>query len=122
MTDELQKRFILLTALLEVGGHGTKSAVLDYIDRHGLINLSAADRSVMENRDEMVWRNNLAFVRKHLVDEGLMDGAIRNRWAITTAGTAYLRGLLRHVPPHSRFTKVTDVAIARARAQLHAGA
>lgn len=93
MTAEQEKRLILLTAIVNLGGGGSKNAVLDEVERLNLLKLVPADREVMVSRNELRWRNNLAFIRKHLVMEGLMSDISRDSWAITESGKVYLRRL-----------------------------
>ena len=106
-TLEEEKRFIILTAALLCGGKGTKSKILDKIEEEDLIKLTDKDRKLKHNRDEVIWRNDLAFVRKHLVILGYLDGNVRNRWMITDAGRQYHSGIFKKIKFEKKLLKVT---------------
>jgi hypothetical protein len=97
VTLEEEKRFIILTATLLCGGKGTKAKILDKIDQEGLIKLTEEDRRPKHNRDEVRWRNDLAFIRKHLVISGYLDGSVKNRWMVTNTGRQYHSDIFKKV-------------------------
>lgn len=64
----------------------TKSAVLDTIANNDWAFFSDEQLQEESNRKELVWRNDFAFVRKHLVQNGFYVEGIRNNWSITEQG------------------------------------
>ena len=90
MNLELEKRFLVLLSISELGGNSTKRAVLDNILENDYFNFSDNDLKMLESRSELVWRNDLAYIRDHLRNDGFIDGNERNRWKITFEGTEYL--------------------------------
>lgn len=73
MSIENEKRYLLLLSsyqLAKTDRAPTKEQVLDNIDDNDWILLSGADRQKKQNRNELVWQNDLAFVRKHLALNG----------------------------------------------------
>jgi hypothetical protein len=83
MTLENEKRLLLLMSSYMVKNDVTKAKVLDWIEDNGWIKLSEHDKKVKHNRNELIWRNDLAFVRKHLEQNVLYVSGERNNWAIT---------------------------------------
>ena len=75
MTLEEEKRFVLLASALDLGGRGQKHEVLDNIESKGYLRFDAHDLEDMPNRNELFWRNDLAYIRKHLVVNRHFDGA-----------------------------------------------
>ena len=71
LTLEEEKRLVILFAIEQLGGAARKSDVLNWIEACRYWKFSSRDREVMETRREEVWRNDFAFVRKHLVQLGL---------------------------------------------------
>ena len=97
LTLEKEKRFALLASVDDFGGSATKSAILDNIQNRGYLQLNERDISIMPSRNEPFWRNNMAFVRKHLVQNRTLSAAMFNRWEITARGRAYLNALAAEV-------------------------
>lgn len=89
MNLEDEKRLALLAAILHLGGAAPKSRALDTVEALGLVRLFERDREVMERRNELRWRNDLAFIRKHLVDAHYLSDTHHNQWAVTEAGRKY---------------------------------
>lgn len=114
ITLELEKRVALLTSVLDLGGRATKRSVLDNLDRRGYLALGSAERELKHNRDEEIWRNDIAFTRHHLVREGLMDGRIRDNWQITEAGKRWYVELAGDVADAPNLAKLTPAGRARA--------
>src|SRR5258708_36582245 len=98
MTVEEQRRAILLLSAIELSGGGTKARVLDNIATKAYLVLGPRDLAYKHNRHERVWRNELAYVRKHLVQEGYFADIRRDWWAVTDAGRRYLGDLARRLP------------------------
>lgn len=62
----IEKEYVVLISIIDVGGQGSKKQVLDNIDENKYINFSVEDLKIKENRNEIKWRNDLAFIRKKL--------------------------------------------------------
>lgn len=115
MTLDEEKRYLLLLSSYYCFVNNikpTKCNVLDIIVNMRWINLTADELKYKTNRNELVWRNDLAYVRKHLVMNKSFENIERDNWAITTGGRNELRKL------HSRVTsnnitknKITTSAI-----------
>ncbi len=108
MTSEEEKRLILLLSMRQLNGGGTKKEVLDNIQSTSLIKLSDFDRQTMESRDEIRWRNDLAYVRKHLVSLQYVDDTGWNQWHITQKGEAYLEGLILKAKQTNDFNFISE--------------
>lgn len=65
---------------------------------------------VKKNRNELVWRNDLAFVRKHLALNGFYNSGIHNDWGITQNGKAELKKLCSSIIAEDSLKKVSDFA------------
>jgi len=115
ITLEDEKRFVILLSIEDLRGSGTKKQILDNIDQQGYLALNRYDLSQKLNRPELVWRNDLAFIRKHLVTEGYLDGGQRDQWKITSSGSVYMQNLRLQISKnHQRsFQKLTQKAINR---------
>lgn len=94
MTREDEERLALLASILKTGGGGSKAQILDTLERLDLLRLSDRDLEVM-GRNELRWRNRLAFVRHHLVLEGYVSDRIRDDWRITEEGCTYAAALAK---------------------------
>ena len=115
MTIEKEKRFLLLLSSFVQGDGVTKSEVLDYIEEHDWIILSAEDLQIRKNRNESIWRNDLAYIRKHLAMEGLFIADERSNWSITDEGVRFLISLFQEVLYCSGFSKIKDAAVLAAK-------
>lgn len=93
MTNEKEERLLILLAILENGERATKRKVLDYLIENDLINLREKDLKIRESVNEKVWRNNLAYIRKHLVDEGCLTNSSHGIWEISDKGRSYFYDL-----------------------------
>ena len=81
----------LLESLVELGGSGPASEVIDRVGSKLNGRLTAADRSTLASGD-VRWRNRVQFVRIGLVKEGLIARkSPRGIWEITGAGRERLR-------------------------------
>jgi hypothetical protein len=45
-----------------------------------------SDPSLFRSKGARAWRNSIQWVRNHLVEQGLIDKRVRNRWALTERG------------------------------------
>ncbi|MGT2615504.1 winged helix-turn-helix domain-containing protein [Clostridium perfringens] len=86
----IEKEYVVLISIIDVGGQGSKKQVLDNIDENKYINFSVEDLKIKENRNEIKWRNDLAFIRKKLQSKDYIDGSEKNNWKITNKGIYYL--------------------------------
>ena len=91
MTKELENRILLLYAILNLGGNSNKKEVLDFIIENDLIALEDVDKELLVSRKEIRWRNELAYVRQHLVE---IDALNRYEWSITPIGKMYYNSLV----------------------------
>jgi len=116
LTLTREKQFAVLASILDVGGVGTKKEVLDNIDTKGYLFFDDKDLKIKHNRNELDWRNNLAFVRKGLVGNGCIDDPEWNQWAITDKGIEYLQDLCSMILMTSptTFKKLTTISVKRA--------
>lgn len=79
------------------------------------MNFSKEDLKTKDNRKEIKWRNDLAFIRKGLVGKGYIDDFKRNNWKITDDGIKYLFTLVEKIINNtSDFIKLTEISIIRA--------
>ncbi|MBQ7522702.1 MAG: winged helix-turn-helix domain-containing protein [Clostridia bacterium] len=115
MTLENEKRFLLLLSSFALGSPVTKKEVLDYLEQQKWIKLNEKDMEIKHNRNELVWRNDLAFVRKHLEQEGLFVSNKRNDWSITEKGKLYLSQLYYETVLCHTFSKIQKKAISDAK-------
>lgn len=93
MNKEQQNRFLLLFAIKQLNNNSSKNEVLNYLLENDLIQLNENDFQILGTRNEEKWRNELAFVRSHLVKEGFLSNSNRDRWEITQLGDTYFEKL-----------------------------
>lgn len=113
MDSEEEKRFLLLLSMIHLGGAGTKQQVLDSIAEQSWIKLTPREREVMESRNEIRWRNDLAYVRKHLVQGRYVSDQVWGEWRITEKGTEYFHKLCRKVEQAGSFRHVSSQALLK---------
>lgn len=118
MTIESEKRFLLLLSSFLQKNTATKKSVLDYIEEHDWIVLSEEDLKIRRTRNELIWKNDLAYTRKHLAMEGFFVATERNNWSITDNGKEYLLSLFQEVLSCNNFSKIKESAILAAKACL----
>ena len=76
---------------------------------------SEQDLMMKSNRPELHWRDDLAFVRKHLVAGGYIKDSIYNFWSITETGIEYVNLLCDEIVNQElRFKKISANAFERA--------
>ncbi len=110
MSCENEKRFLILFSSYCLGNNATKKNVLDYIEQMGWIVFSKDDLEVRQNRNELIWRNDFAFVRKHLVMHGLLENK-RNFWTITHKGRSELFNIYKQILRDKTIRKITQKAL-----------
>ncbi|MGZ5052995.1 MAG: winged helix-turn-helix domain-containing protein [Methylobacter sp.] len=115
MNLESEKRLVLLTSILDLNGKGTKKDVLDNIAKKNFYTLMEEDEEKMPSRDEEVWRNNLAFIRLHLVEGGYIDKSKPDNWEITEKGRLHFQSLLDEVLSGGYLRKITNNALRKAK-------
>lgn len=115
MTLENEKRFLLLLSSEKCGNGATKADVLNKIETNGWIILTDNDQKMKENRNELVWRNDIAFTRKHLAQEGMFVDGIRNDWSITEVGKQKLKELAEEVSHENSFKKISNKLVAEVK-------
>jgi predicted HNH restriction endonuclease len=116
-SPEMEKRLAILVSLSDLGGSGTKQDVLDNILASNYLLLNKRDLEWLPNRPELRWRNDLAFTRKHLVQEEYVDDSQHNVWQVTQLGRTYLESMTRALSKadHEKLKLLTLEAIERAR-------
>lgn len=115
MTLENEKRFLLLLSSLMLGKSVSKKKVLDFIENQDWIQLTDADKSTKHNRNEPIWRNDLAYIRKHLEMEHLFVSGVRDDWSITEQGEQALFCLYQETQNNTSFLKIKPNAIVTAK-------
>lgn len=118
MKGEEEDRFVVLAAVIALGGKGRKSEVLDWVAANGCLRLNEHDREPMGSRDEPYWRNALAFTRKHLVQKGYLSGVQHNQWQIIDAGRVYFQRLCTTIVNERFFERLAAEGVAHARNHL----
>jgi predicted restriction endonuclease len=110
MTKEQQNRILVLFSIIMYNGKATKNEVLNYLDNNSLILLSENDTDILESRNELKWRNELAFTRSHLVKNGYLDNRERNFWSITDKGVKYYYSLKRIIVENTsdEYSRLTE--------------
>lgn len=97
MNLELEKRFLVLLSITELGGSATKKAVLDNILENDYLDFSDNDLKMLNSRSELIWRNDLAYIRDHLKNDNFIDGNEKNKWKITAQGIEYLAQIFSEI-------------------------
>lgn len=111
MTAEDEKRLILLAAIIRLGGSGSKGQVLDEVERAGLMKFSPHDLQSRRTRNELNWRNDLAYIRDHLANEGHVSSAQWNTWAITENGKRHFASLAARLTSQRQFQHFNAEAV-----------
>ena len=87
---ENESRLVILLSIVDLSGSASKQMVLDNIEQNHYLKIRPEDFQDRKSRKEEIWRNNLAFVRQHLVEDGLLDGSADDLWRITPIGYEWL--------------------------------
>ena len=106
MNIEQQNRFLILFALINLNNSASKEQVLDFLIENELILLDEDDLKILSSRNEEKWRNELAFVRSHLVDAGYISNNNRGIWALTQNGSQYYEELSAIVFQNDSFSRI----------------
>lgn len=115
-----EKGFYILMSIYDIGGSGSKKLVLDNISEKGYIEFNELDLEIKKNRNELHWRNDLAFVRKKLVTDGYINDSEKNNWKITENGKMYLMNLCEEITNINvtELKKLSNFAVKSAKAFL----
>lgn len=92
-TPEKAYRLPILRALVQMGGEGKMSDVLDLVFEEMITQLKPIDLQPLQSDPNMPrWRNTAQWERQSMVNEGLLrKDSPRGIWAITEKGREYLR-------------------------------
>lgn len=98
MNKREQRKMVLLQAMRELNGGGTRAQVLQHINdcRYWFKN-DDNDTTGMTRPTEKKWRNEFSYELQHLVEEGYMQSGGNGAWRITGEGEAYLDRLIAQV-------------------------
>jgi restriction system protein len=92
-TPEDAFKLPLLNTLIEMGGAGRVSDILDRMEKHVQPILSDHDYEPLSSTDELRWRNTTKWARQDLVNEGLLDkDSPYGIWTITEKGRVWAEG------------------------------
>jgi hypothetical protein len=82
----------LLQVLLDLGGRGRRTTVIDLVGETMKGTLTPADYAKLPNSDVIRWRNRVAWQASNMRSQGLMkkDSSRRGIWEITDAGRKWL--------------------------------
>jgi predicted HNH restriction endonuclease len=112
LNKEQENRFLILFALNTLGRVSTKKEVLDHIEINGWIKLSNQDIAILGSRNEPKWRNELAFVRQHLVSDGILSStASHGKWEMTAAGEVYFNDVINKLDTTFEYSRITRSAL-----------
>lgn len=106
MSKELENRLLILYAIIQLGGISNKKDVLDFLQNQNLILLNEKDQVLLKSRAEVKWRNELAYVRYHLVE---LFALYQEEWSITPSGKKYynlLTAELKNLPKQHVFQRI----------------
>jgi|CXWL01.1.fsa_nt_gi predicted HNH restriction endonuclease len=112
MTAEDEKQLILLAAIILIGGSGSKKQVLDEVERAGLMKFSPDDLQYRASRNELIWRNDLAYIRDHLVRKGHVSNVQSNKWSVTEGGKSHFASLVSKLASQSQFQHINPDVIS----------
>lgn len=111
MKREEQSRFLILHALRFLGGSATKKEVLDCIQENSWLNYIDFDLETLSTRKEIRWRNEFAFVRQHLVQEGYLSNESNRLWEFTAAGSLYLDHLFSIAKSNENLSRIDYTSV-----------
>ncbi len=111
MTSEEEKQLILLAAIIRVGGSGSKKQVLDEVESAALMKFSSHDLQSRASRNELNWRNELAYIRSHLVKAGQMSSEW-DSWTLTEKGKSHFASLVSKLAAQKQFQHLNSAAVS----------
>lgn len=114
LTQGEEKHLLILMSICDLGGEGTKSAVLANIHDREYMVLVDTDWAHLPTRREARWHNDLAFHRDHLVKMGHIENRRRNSWEITDFGREYYHVLSERVALSKQFRWLSHQAVSQA--------
>ncbi|MNK34413.1 hypothetical protein D3C87_529190 [compost metagenome] len=106
MNIEQQNRFLILFALVNLDNSASKAQVLDFLIENDLISLDEDDLRILNSRNEEKWRNELAYVRSHLVNDGHLSNNSKGIWDMTEDGVQYYKKLSNIVAQSSSLSRI----------------
>ncbi|MCL2547060.1 MAG: winged helix-turn-helix domain-containing protein, partial [Oscillospiraceae bacterium] len=112
MNSKEQKWLVLLYALIELNGGGTKQQVLVHIQEQDYWHINDQNDVLLETRCEFKWRNDFAFERAHLVRKGYMQRGQRDIWNITKEGRNQF-SLLVEKARNNKAKLITDACLKK---------
>jgi hypothetical protein len=91
MNKVKQQRTILRIALYILRANGfvepTKNHVLSHINRRNLMKIPDEDRRKRNKDDhDEIWKNDIAYKRKDLFDDGLIESPEHGKWKLSESG------------------------------------
>lgn len=107
---EIENRILILYSILKQNGKASKKQTLDYLHERNLIKLSDIDLTFLSTRKELKWRNELAYVRQHLVREDYLNNKETNYWEVTDSGREYFESLKQN--SNLKFKRISEEAKA----------
>jgi restriction system protein len=89
-TPEDAFKLPLLKTLIEMGGAGRVSDVIDHMEKHVKSILTEHDHELLKSSNEPRWRNTVAWARSSMVKAGLLDqDSPYGVWTITEQGRVW---------------------------------
>jgi restriction system protein len=90
-TSDKEFRLPILQALVELGGSGAASDVLDIVERKMRMHFKDVDYDVLADGRSLRWRNTAQWERQAMKEAGLIKpDSPRGVWEITEQGRLYL--------------------------------
>ncbi len=87
ITPELLYQFLVLSALIKMGGSAERERVLNHIKLHHESLLTKKDMEDYESGHGERWKNHISFARQHLIDKGCLAlNSSHGIWEITDIG------------------------------------
>ena len=103
MSPEILHQFLILKALITMGGSAERNKILSHVKLHYENLLSKKDLEDYESGHGERWKNHMSFARQHLIEKGcLIKGSAHGIWEITAEGrrqyTEWLEALKQNLP------------------------
>lgn len=86
ITPEILYQFLVLSALVKLGGSAERNRVLSYIKSRFGNHLSKKDLEDYKSGHGERWKNHISFARQHLVEKEYLRRASHGIWEITESG------------------------------------
>jgi hypothetical protein len=109
-TPEEAFKLPLLRTLIEMGGAGRVSEVLDRMENHVKPMLTQPDYEPLSSTDEFRWRNTAKWARQELIYDGLLEkGSPYGIWTISDKGRAWVEKQSQEPMPYNIHEKQTKI-------------